>query len=179
MLISIIYLCRLAAFFLTLPLVLLTLSSTFSSSLFIPLVEDIRKFRFQFLPSQSTSDDVSVWVEEERVWDNREMICLAGNLLSIDDLWIRDSVFLDGCFGVCRLVGDGDAKNLEAALFVFIVDRDDLRNFLDAGSTPRCPEVDEDVFPMTYIVGEARCLSIVNDGEVCKRFRWVFRFDSV
>ena len=99
-------------------------------------VEYLFEFLVDVLTTQSSGEDGAIGGKEDGVGDSAEMIGTGSNPLSVDDLRVWNDVFLDGGFGVDRLVGDSYADNLEATVAVLIVGGDDSGNFLQTGGAP-------------------------------------------
>ncbi len=94
------------------------------------------------------------------------------NGLRIDDLGPLDAELLGRFAGLLALVPHGYAQHLELIAAVLLPHLADVGNLATAGTAPRSPEVDQHVFALAHVVGEAdgRTVGIaVLDGEIDER----------
>lgn len=98
--------------------------------------EYLFKFSVDLLSAKTTGEDGAIRGEEDDVGDASDMVGIGGNLLGVDNLRVGNAVVFDGLQRVFGLVLYGDADDLQAAILVFVVGGDDLRDFHSAGAAP-------------------------------------------
>ena len=96
----------------------------------LSLPEDFGELCLQFFAAKIARDDVAFGVEEQDVRNAIKLVGFDGYSLGVDDLRIGDAEFLDGGFGMSGLVGNGNAKDLQAFSFVLLVGGDEVGRFL-------------------------------------------------
>ena len=82
------------------------------------------------------------------------------NSLRVDDLVPVHAISLGGVHGCLRLIPNSDAEHIEIVTDVLVIDLLDVRDLPLARAAPRCPEVNEDVLALTYIVGKLNAVDV-------------------
>ena len=98
--------------------------------------EDFRQLHSKSLTAQAAGEDSAVGGEEDDMGDASDMVGIGGNLLCVDNLRVGNAVAFDGHQRIFGLVLCGNAENLKALVFIFVVSGNDLRDFHSAGAAP-------------------------------------------
>ena len=100
------------------------------------VIKDFFEFLLYFLTAKATGKDGAVGGKEEDVGDANDAVEVGGYILRVEDLRVRNLLFLYGSQRSCRFVPCGYAHHFQTFVLIFVVCSDKVRYFLSAWSTP-------------------------------------------